>query len=160
MPDGIPPTPPDSLYEADFFVWTQAQAEALRAAGEAGLLPPGIDWDHLSEEVGDMGKRDLRGAESLVFRILEHLWLLRSSLRDEPKTHWRVEIITFRTTLEFEITPAIRMKLEDGLEALHVKAVRNVAGKLKLLEPEAPAPDPSLRWTLEQILGENDDPRI
>jgi hypothetical protein len=60
----------------DFFEWTQAQARALREAGEAGRLPPDIDWAQISEEVGDIGRRDLRRAESLVQRIVEHLYLL------------------------------------------------------------------------------------
>jgi hypothetical protein len=46
-------------YEADFFAWTQDQAQLLRARGRLGL-----DWDNLAEEIESMGRRDRRALEA------------------------------------------------------------------------------------------------
>jgi len=44
-----------SDYDTDFYAWTQAQADALRAKDWAAL-----DLEHLAEEIDSMGKRDLQ----------------------------------------------------------------------------------------------------
>jgi|MudIll2142460700_1097286.scaffolds.fasta_scaffold98266_2 hypothetical protein len=47
------------LYDEDFLAWTEQTAALLRRSRFAA-----IDIDHLAEEVEDMGKRDLREANS------------------------------------------------------------------------------------------------
>jgi hypothetical protein len=39
-------------YEADFFAWTQEQAQLLRDRDARGL-----DWENLAEEIDSMGRR-------------------------------------------------------------------------------------------------------
>ncbi|MDZ4760479.1 MAG: DUF29 domain-containing protein [Alphaproteobacteria bacterium] len=158
MADDLTSRPATAVYDEDFFAWTQIQSDALRRAGAGGALPPDVDWERLSEEVGDMGKRDLRGAMNLTRRILEHLYLLQASASPHPRNHWKVEIAAFRADLEGELTPTIRLRIEDSLDDLHRRAARLMRDKLKLEEPETPEPNASLRWTLAQILGEADDP--
>jgi len=159
MADDVRPLAPKAeLYEADFYVWTQTQAAALRAAG-ASKVSPGqpvehLDWLHLAEEVEDLGRSNLNAAASLVQRILEHLFLLESSGREEPKRHWRAEIVAFRKSLRRELSPSIRRKLQGMLEELHRDACDVAAAKLAAFETGAPAPDPSLRWTLEAVIEE------
>jgi uncharacterized protein DUF29 len=65
-------------YEADFFAWTQGQAQILRARATLGL-----DWDNLAEEIESMGRRDRRKLESRFRRILHHLlkWQAQPGLR-------------------------------------------------------------------------------
>ena len=43
-----------SLYDEDFFAWSQQQAEALRAAARGGWNQP-LDWHNLAEEIEDLG---------------------------------------------------------------------------------------------------------
>lgn len=40
----------DTLYENDFFAWTEQQAEVLRRAAREGSNLP-LDWENLAEEI-------------------------------------------------------------------------------------------------------------
>ncbi|MBI1252015.1 MAG: DUF29 family protein [Alphaproteobacteria bacterium] len=144
----------DDLYEEDFYLWTQAQAEALRKRGAGGNA---IDYDRLAEEVADLGKSEFREARSYVARIIEHLFKLAWSQREEPRGGWKAEIVRFRLDAEAAFTPTIRRKVEADLERLHEASAKAVALQFDALEPDAPR-DAILRWTLPQILGERDDP--
>ena len=140
------------LYDRDFYLWTKAQAEALRArSGNA------LDYDLLAEEIEDMGKRDLRECSSRALQILIHLWKLASTQREAPKAHWRAEVRVQRRDLRSALSPSLRRLLDLELEALHVEAAE-VAGDLVASEEPGVRIDASRRWTLEQILGEVDDP--
>jgi hypothetical protein len=56
-----------SLYDRDFYTWTQDQAAALRRGRFKGL-----DLEHLAEEIEDWGKSERSAIESYAARILEH----------------------------------------------------------------------------------------
>ena len=56
-------TPPD--YDTDFYAWTQAQADALRAKDWAAL-----DLEHLAEEIDSLGKSDRRALVSHLDHLL------------------------------------------------------------------------------------------
>jgi hypothetical protein len=142
----------DDLYERDFYVWTQEQAAALRAAGKAGGRSNAVDWELLAEEVEDLGKRDLREASSYVALIIEHMLKLAWTQREEPKGAWRAEIIRFRGILEDVLTATIRNAINSDLERLHKRALRNAMASFDIHEPDAPR-DETLRWTLEEVLG-------
>jgi hypothetical protein len=154
MADGLPR--PD-LYEEDFYLWTQAQAEALLAEGRGGRLAVALDWERLAEEVGDMGKRDVKAAKSHCLRVLEHLYKLEADGRKEPHGLWRREVRAYRSDLKLEITPSIQRLLSEVLEDLHAEAADMAADSLRAHEPHAQVPR-NRRWTLAQILGEEDDP--
>lgn len=45
-----------TLYETDFYSWTQEQADSLRRAAAARPNDPaGLDWEHLAQEVWELG---------------------------------------------------------------------------------------------------------
>lgn len=148
-PDDVRPT---SLHEEDFYLWTQAQAEALRARGANR-----IDYDLLAEEVEDLGKRERREAMSRTGTILEHLYKLAWSQRKEPRGGWKATVAAQRRDLRNTLTPTLRGEVERALEELHRDAALSATFAFELVEPE-PILDPSLRWTLAQILGEDNDP--
>ena len=52
-------------YEQDYYQWTQAMVKALREREYTSL-----DWDHLIDEIDDMGKSQKRAIESLLMRQL------------------------------------------------------------------------------------------
>jgi Domain of unknown function DUF29 len=43
------------LYDEDFVLWSKQQVEALRAAAQSGSNQQ-LDWDHLAEEIEDLGR--------------------------------------------------------------------------------------------------------
>lgn len=149
---------PDDLYERDFYLWTQAQAEALRA--EAQRRAGGsnaVDWARVAEEIEDMGARDLRECLSRVAVILEHLFKLAWSHRSEPRGGWRATIRIQRRELLEVMTATLRPKTAAALERLHASAAEAASDAFDTDETGVPK-DLSLRWTFEQILGEADDP--
>jgi hypothetical protein len=143
------------LYDRDFYAWTKVQADALRARGGGGNA---LDYENLAEEVESLGRSDLRESCSRVRTILEHLWKLETSLREEPRPGWRTTIRTQRSDLQDVLTATLRREVETALETQHERAARNAAASLADEEPDAPTLDATRRWTLAQILGESDDP--
>lgn len=145
---------PDDLYDRDFYLWTQAQAQALRARGRGDNQ---IDYDVLAEEVEDMGRAERNKAASLASRIIQHFFYLAWSQRAEPRGGWRSEIRNFRDDLDRTLTPAIRRQVGADLEDLHLRAARAAQDAFESHEPGAPI-DTSLRWSMAQIMGEQNDP--
>ncbi|MDX2234988.1 MAG: DUF29 domain-containing protein [Hyphomonadaceae bacterium] len=143
----------DDLYERDFYVWTQEQAAALRAAGKAGGRSNAVDWDRVAEEVEDLGKSEYREAANYVTRILEHFFKLAWTQREEPKDSWRAEIDVFRLNVEECLTASLRAKVDADMERLHRIAAKQATVSFLKHEPEA-ARDETLRWTLDDVLGD------
>jgi hypothetical protein len=61
-----------SLYEQDYYAWTEEQAALLRAGQTAGL-----DLDHLAEEIEDMGRSQRRAVKNALIIVLVHLFKYR-----------------------------------------------------------------------------------
>ncbi len=149
---------PSGLYDTDFYIWSQDQAQAIRDAAARGELPASLDWENLADEVGDLGRSEFNAAISLTANIIEHLFLLAASRNSEPHNHWRKEIRAFRSSLRRRLTPAIRRLVEAEIETLHAEIAADVEAHVRDIEPTALPLDASLRWTLAQILGEENDP--
>ena len=141
----------ESLYEEDFYAWTQQQAELLRRLRVVGNE---IDLEHIAEEIEDLGRSDLRAARSLCQHIIEHFLKLEYSGLDEPRDHWRDEIVEWRLQLEQILTRSIEAKLDlpaqyrTALRLLR-RLERDVPGLMSRVPRECP-------YTLAQILGTGD----
>lgn len=70
------PKPRASLYDRDFFAWTQEQAALLRQ-GAARQQDTHLDLEHLAEEIESLGKRDRRALTTNIARVIEHLLKLQ-----------------------------------------------------------------------------------
>ncbi|MBV9687724.1 MAG: DUF29 domain-containing protein [Alphaproteobacteria bacterium] len=141
----------DLLYEEDFYAWTQQQAGLLR---RLPAISNELDIDHIAEEIEDLGRSDLRAAQSLCQHIIEHLLKLEYSGLTEPADHWRDEIVEWRLQLEQILTRSILAKLD--LPARYRMALRlarrlerDVPGFLSRLPAECP-------YALEQIISSGD----
>jgi hypothetical protein len=53
----------DALYDEDFYAWTVQQADLLR---RLPLTSNSVDAGHVAEEIEDLGRGELRTAQSLV----------------------------------------------------------------------------------------------
>lgn len=103
-----------SLYERDWYAWTQDQAARLRAWPE-GLRPNGLDVEHLAEEVEDLGGSQRRAVESYLEQINLHLLKLEFHPAAETRLHRMAEVDNFRSSLqrEFRHSPSLRARRRD-----------------------------------------------
>ncbi len=89
-----------TLYDSDFYGWTQDQAAALRRlADERPNVGADIDWAHVAEEIEDMGNDTLEKIEGLVAQIIGHLLRLEYCPDSNPRQHWRGEATAWRNTV-------------------------------------------------------------
>lgn len=135
------------LYEQDYLLWLE---ETIRLLKERHLNK--IDYDHLIEELEELGNEQKRKAESLVEQIIRHL-LLYQYWQDEfqyNSHHWQAEIVGFRTQLKRRLTTNLRNYLSQELLSIYADALKFVKAKTKLNHFPQQCP-----YTLEQILDEN-----
>jgi len=105
--------PVAAAYDADFYAWTQQQAELLRELEQASAqLPAAIDLVHLAEEVEDLGKSELRGATSLIRNIMVHLIKAASDPEAKSVGHWAAEAGALHDQLPDFYTPSMRRLIE------------------------------------------------
>jgi hypothetical protein len=139
------------LYEEDFYVWTQRQAELLRARRYDEL-----DLEHLIEEVEDLGGALKRSVRSRVRTIIEHLLKLQHSPAVDPRPGWRDTVRTQRDDLVDDLTPSLRRELQGELEELYARARQRAQGSLRDHGEHAAAdalPE-ACPYTADQITGD------
>lgn len=116
-----------SLYEQDFFRWTQQQADALRRLGRAGTILP-LDWENLAEEVESLGRSEQRELRSRLSTIIDHLLKLEYSSATDPRADWMDTIDRERQ----EIVESLLMdspSLRPMVEPMIARETRKVAGR-------------------------------
>jgi hypothetical protein len=114
------------LYEQDFYAWSKAQADLLRAGRFTDL-----DLEHLIEEVNDLGESLYRSGRSRIRTIIEHLLKLEYSPAPNPRAGWVEIVMTQRSDLEDELTASLRPRIEQALPRTYDQARRNVAAALR-----------------------------
>jgi len=136
-------------YDVDFFAWTQAQAEALRAA-KWELL----DYENLAEEVESLGKRDQRELASRLGVLMRHLltWRYQPERRRTGRS-WRSTILEQRGRIDgmLEQSPSLRPQLPNILEKEYPRILRRTEIETGLPLDVLPGVCP---WTIEQILDD------
>jgi hypothetical protein len=102
-----------SDYDTDILIWSEHQAALLRrrAAGEL-VNDAEVDWPNIAEEIGDVGRSELRSCRSLLRLALRQMlkaeaWPLS---RDAPT--WRADAIDFRRQARDAFTPSMRQKID------------------------------------------------
>jgi hypothetical protein len=148
-------SPPEQLYESDFYAWTQAQAKELRRLAHTRPNLP-LDLKHIAEEIRDLGKSEYEVAFSLTQRILEHLLLIEHSPATDQRLHWSDEIDTFRDQIDRKLSPTIRRQLKREFAEAFARARRRVQRKMERHgERQAAAALPAdCPYTVEQVLGD------
>jgi Domain of unknown function DUF29 len=124
-----------SLYDRDFFGWTQQQAGLLRR--EARLQPgTDLDLENLAEEIESLGKRDRRALTNNVARIAEHLLKLQYSPAKDPRPGSENPVDVHRTKARKILadSPGLRSDLQDMLSESYGdgrrRAVRALRGEV------------------------------
>lgn len=135
-----------SKYDEDFYAWTQAQAEYLRA----GLWSV-VDAVHVAEEIEDVGREQRHAVESYVTNLLMHLlkWRYQAGRRSRSG---RVSIRNAR----IEIRKRWSSRMQQELEMRFVDTYAN-ARTLAMDETGLPLDTfPAVcEWPLAQILDED-----
>src|ERR687897_193775 len=125
MATRIKPTA-NNLYDEDFYVWAQNQAELLRDKRFDEL-----DLANLIEEVQDLGGALERSVRSRARIIMEHLLKLQHSPAQDPRLGWRATVRTQRSELLNDLTPSLRRHLADNLPDLYERARHDAEGSLR-----------------------------
>lgn len=100
MEDATKPAVLPSLYEADFFAWTQQQAEALRRRDWSAL-----DIDNLVEEVDSLGRQERSELRELLTALLVSLakWHYLPQQRGRHGRSWRLLAEEQRVRIEHHL---------------------------------------------------------
>ena len=145
------PRPSAVLYEEDFYVWTEVQADLLRARRFEAL-----DLENLIEEVEALGRAEKKEVLSNAMAIVEHLLKLQYSPAQDPRSGWIDSVLEHRNRLEFDLTPRLRQILEDELPRVYAVARRTAERRLRRHGEDAAASGlpATCPYTTDQITGD------
>ncbi|HYZ20560.1 MAG TPA: DUF29 domain-containing protein [Rhodopila sp.] len=140
----------DDLYEHDIVSWSERQAALLRRLAR-GERVNDVDWEHVIEEIEDVGISELNAVRSQLRQILVHLLKLYGWPDSPSVNHWRGEVAAFQADAVQRFSPGMRQRID--LDELYRRALWQV-------EDSAAAGDPSRPWpaacpaSLDDLLGE------
>jgi len=149
--------PGDTLYETDFYAWSQQQAAVLRAmAREAAGLPNALDIENVAEEIEGVGNSQLSAMASRVRLILIHLLKCLSQPDSAALLHWREEMINWHGDLVSDITRAMQPKID--MDVQWRRAMRQAEAALRTGGGALPAGLPTdCPFPLETLLSDDLD---
>jgi hypothetical protein len=140
---------PDDLYEHDVLAWSERQAALLRRVAR-GERVNDVDWDHVVEEIEDVGISELNAVHSYLRQILVHLLKLHGWPDLESEQHWRGEIVAFQSDAARRFAPSMRQRID--LAKIYDQARRQIDltryGGKPALAPPAICP-----VTLDELLA-------
>jgi hypothetical protein len=141
---------PDDLYDRDVLEWSIRQAERLRRIAR-GERVNDVDWDHVIEEIEEVGRSELRAVRSLLERALEHLLKAAGWPHSREVDHWLAEATNFADQAAEDFGPAMRQHLD--IEKLYSRAMR--LARTSRIDGTAPAPlSDECPFTLDELLDE------
>jgi hypothetical protein len=144
MPDG-------NLYESDFHAWTVVQAEKLRAAAKVQVPElEGVDFEHIIEEVEDLGISERRQVTSNLSVALEHMIKISTLPHTDFVRGWRNEAIAAIRNARRAFSPSMIQRID----ATDIWNEAREDALQKLIEDGVSASDVSVEppLTLEQML--------
>ncbi|WP_442579904.1 DUF29 domain-containing protein [Mesorhizobium sp. ASY16-5R] len=130
--------PQDSLYERDFYAWTQEQAAKLRARTHND-----IDWENLAEEIESVGRSERKEIRTRLALLIHHLlkWQFQPGRRSES---WRITISEQRTWIPsgIEDSPSLKDYPEEIFEKAYAEGRRKVINETGLSAKTFPTEPP------------------
>jgi len=134
-----------TLYETDFYGWTQQQANVLKAGDFASL-----DLDHLIDEIESMGKSEKRELESRLEVLLAHLlkWQFQPNFRGKSG---QLTVIEQRKRIAYHLidNPSLKSRIPEMYDRIYVFAVIRAVKETGMDESTFPNECP---WTFDQVL--------
>ena len=138
------------LYDDDILWWSEQQADALRrrAANE-------VDWDHVAEEIADMGNNVVRAVASHLVMALLHDLKAEAWPLSQEVPHWRAEARGHRDEAREAYAPSMAERPELQIDRLYRRALRRMPETIDGVMPlPVPAKSPV---TLAVLLAEEPD---
>jgi cytochrome P450 len=120
-----------SLYDADFLLWSEQQAELLRRLAAGERVNDAVDWPNLIEEVEALGRSEVGKVRTALLHLMEHASLIAlcpPDHRDIP--HWSGEMRMFRDEAVEDYRPSMRQVLAPRLDRAWAAAREAAARKL------------------------------
>jgi hypothetical protein len=148
----------ERLYDHDFALWSKQQAEALRAVARGGSNQQ-LDWEHLAEEIEELGASQRSALGSHIMRIIQHLVKLEHSPAIDPRNGWRrtIKLARLQAQRRLEENPSLMHELRPLVEQ---ETRRGIEYAIADLEEHGETDDLEAnvlrraRYTEEQVLGD------
>lgn len=148
--------PPDGglaeLHERDFYAWALDQGQKLRDFTAAGLRLPGIDLDHLAEEIEDLGQEQRYQVEGHLRVAYSHLIKLALQPDSASVPHWTGEVVAALNNAEDRYTPAMRRAIDN--DKVWRKACRQAEAILEASGINVPALPDICPFNIDALLSD------
>jgi len=133
----------DSLYDDDVLLWSERQAEIIRALRDKRQdLPNDFDPENVAEEIESVGRSELASVERHLELVLRHVLKLYLDPGSPDEAHWRGEIFTFGFNASRRFAPSMAQRIIlDELWSLSLERARlesSDPARLEALPPECP----------------------
>jgi hypothetical protein len=141
------------LYWQDILLWSESQGELLRRVAR-GERVEGVDWDHVIEEVEDVGRSEWHSVETLLLHAVVQLLKAAAWPTAQPCEHWRSEVVGFLVIARRRFAPSMRQRI--NLEEIYGDALKQLQATTIDGQPPAPLPD-HCPFTLDALLAGDRD---
>jgi hypothetical protein len=137
-----------TLYDRDFYAWSQQQAELLRTGKFTEA-----DIPNIIEEIETLGRSEMRELVNRLRVLLHHLlkWQYQPNLQGSS---WRATIAVQRHELTEHLneSPSLKSRLAEAMARAYRLAVTEVIMETGLTKQTFPVACP---WSYDEIMDEN-----
>jgi hypothetical protein len=146
-----------AVYDDDILEWSEQQAAALRQLAQTRHdLSNELDWEHVAEEIEDVGRSELATVQSLTRQILVHLLKAVSVPDEQLLLTWRKEAVAFQGEILDRISPSMPRRINIGV--LWPRAIRQAAADLAVHDQKVVGSLPQrCPLSIEQIIAPDFD---
>jgi hypothetical protein len=135
------------LYDTDVVLWAEEQAAALRRRSANTL-----DWEHLAEEIEDVGRSETEAVMSLLTNVMGHKLRLIGWPDHGAANHWQHEIRAWLARIAKRHRASMHVDKELA-DLFRIARLDTDAHMLDAGPPAVPLPA-TCPWTLDQLLAE------
>ena len=128
---------PDDLYRTDIVTWSRLQADRLRRH-LAGERVNDLDWEHVIEEIEDLGNSEIAAVTSLLTQAMVHALKIARWPASTAVPHWTGEAVGFLVQAQrpYRRSMAARVSVEECFADARRTVLATPGG-----DPTAPIPD-------------------
>lgn len=140
------------LYDTDIVLWSEQQADLLRRlASRVRPNDSALDWEHIIEEIEDVGGSAIRSVRSLLLQTLLHELKAAAWPNSSSVEHWRSEARSLRAQAALNFVPSMRQRID--LAQIYDRARRAMPDAM---DGQPPLPvAPVYETTLDELLGDD-----